>query len=284
MSAMDFPSNPVDGQVSGNFVWSASTGAWKGKPSVSTVTIHSATAPTAANPGDVWFNTNNGLSFTYFDDGTSKQWVEMVSSAMPAVSTIMPSGTIVQTARATAPDSWLICDGSAVSRTTYSVLYAAIGTQYGSGDGSTTFNIPNLQGKVPVGKDSGTFNALGATGGAETVTLTAAQIPAHSHPNTLTDPGHNHTQNSHNHTQDAHSHGGVIITGGLSVPNGSYYGVWGNYGLKNTDSTTATNQATTATNNANYTGMSITNANNTGGGGSHNNLQPYLVLNYMIKV
>jgi microcystin-dependent protein len=77
----------------------------------------------------------------------------------------------------------LICDGSAVSRTTYPSLFAAIGIKYGPGDGSTTFNLPNLKGRTPVGKDTAQteFAALAQNGGEKTHLLTAAEMPAHSH-------------------------------------------------------------------------------------------------------
>jgi len=85
----------------------------------------------------------------------------------------------------TAPTNWLICDGTAVSRTTYATLFGVIGTVYGVGDGSTTFNIPNLKGRVVVGFDSTQteFDALGETGGAKTHLLTSAEsgVPAHTH-------------------------------------------------------------------------------------------------------
>ena len=78
-------------------------------------------------------------------------------------------GTIKPWGKATAPDGYLLCDGSAVSRSTYADLFAVIGTTYGAGDSSTTFNVPDLQGKFPQGK-SGTTN-LATTGGANTVTV-----------------------------------------------------------------------------------------------------------------
>ena len=116
-------------------------------------------------------------------------------------------GIILPFAGSSVPTGWQLCCGQAVSRTTYSLLYSVIGTAYGAGDGSTTFNLPDLRGRVIAGLDnmgetaanrltsggSGiTATTLGANGGAETVTLTAAQsgLPAHSH--TITDPGHGH--------------------------------------------------------------------------------------------
>lgn len=96
---------------------------------------------------------------------------------------VVPTGAVLLWATGTAPTGWLICDGAAVSRTTYAALYAVIGTTYGVGDGSTTFNLPNLKGRVPAGLDAAQteFNAIAKTGGAKTHTLTAAQMPAHSH-------------------------------------------------------------------------------------------------------
>lgn len=77
------------------------------------------------------------------------------------------AGTIVATGRTTAPIGWLLCDGAAVSRTTFADLFAAIGTAYGIGDGSTTFNVPDLRQRFPLGKAaSGTGATLGGTGGA----------------------------------------------------------------------------------------------------------------------
>jgi microcystin-dependent protein len=93
----------------------------------------------------------------------------------------MPAGAITQYGGASSPTGWLLCDGSAVSRTTYADLFTAISTTYGVGDGATTFNVPDLQGNVPVGKDSSTFSTLGDTGGAETHSLSEGELPAHKH-------------------------------------------------------------------------------------------------------
>lgn len=107
-----------------------------------------------------------------------------------------PTGSIMMFAGSSAPTNWLLCYGQAVSRTTYANLYAVVGTTYGSGDGSTTFNLPDMRGRTGVGKDnmggsaanritsggSGiTGTTLGATGGTETHVLTTAQLASHTH-------------------------------------------------------------------------------------------------------
>ena len=94
------------------------------------------------------------------------------------------AGTIKMFGGITAPDGYLMCDGSAVSRTTYAALFAAIGTTYGAGDGSTTFNLPDLQGRFPLGAGAGnglTARTVGQKGGEETHTLTVAEMPEHKH-------------------------------------------------------------------------------------------------------
>lgn len=113
-----------------------------------------------------------------------------------AVGGMAPTGVVLPFAGSSAPTGWLLCFGQAVSRTTYATLFTAIGTAYGAGDGSTTFLLPDLRGRVAAGTDNmgGTAAsrlttagsgvngvALGATGGGQTHTLTEAQIPAHTH-------------------------------------------------------------------------------------------------------
>ena len=104
----------------------------------------------------------------------------------------IPTATIVPWSDSSVPSGFLECNGAAVSRTTYSALFAIVGTTYGAGDGSSTFNVPNLQDNVPVGKSNN--KALASTGGANTVTstgnvggstanatLSTAQLASHNH-------------------------------------------------------------------------------------------------------
>jgi microcystin-dependent protein len=91
----------------------------------------------------------------------------------------MPAGAIAAYAGANAPDGWLLCDGSNVSRKSYPLLFAAIGTAYGAGDGSTTFGLPDLRGRVPMGISSS--HALASKGGEEMHKLTVSEMPSHKH-------------------------------------------------------------------------------------------------------
>lgn len=156
-------------------------------------------------------------------------------------SLILPPGMTVPYGGASAPTGWLLCNGAAVSRTTYSALFAAIGTAYGVGDGSSTFNLPDLRGKVPVGKDSGTFSALGAQGGVESNNLAHAHSTdvqgyhAHTTVNEFYDGGlaanvltqaSSNTPPAHRHNTDTQGgHGHNISTSLGTTTNLQPYGV-----------------------------------------------------------
>jgi len=117
-------------------------------------------------------------------DGVTSAIQTQINNVIASLSSAVPTGTLSMFAGSTAPTGYLICDGTAVSRSTYSALFTAIGTTYGAGDASTTFNLPDLRGRAPIGVGTGTgltARTLGATTGTETVTLTEAQMPSHTH-------------------------------------------------------------------------------------------------------
>jgi microcystin-dependent protein len=158
----------------------------------------------------------------------------------------VPTGAMIDFAGSAAPSGWLLCDGSAQSRTTFSALFNVIGSTYGAGDGSTTFNLPDLRSRIAVGAGQGTGLAnrvLAATGGEETHQLTIAELASHTH-----------IQNAHTHAYTSTNRAGV------GLASGSYTMAFGD----TTGATTAVNQ-------------------NTGGDGAHNNMPPFLVLNKIIK-
>lgn len=158
----------------------------------------------------------------------------ILGSGDVSISGSAPTGTITMFAGSTAPSGYLICDGSAISRDDYADLFTVIGTTYGTGDGSTTFNIPDFKGRVPVGFNTSdtAFDTLGETGGEKTHTLTVQEMPSHRH---------------------------ATRFGGTAPGDGS------GYQYSNTDGTST----------------QIVQAE--GGGQAHNNLQPYIVVNYIIK-
>jgi len=151
------------------------------------------------------------------------------------------------------PSMWLLCDGSAVSRTTYAELFGFIGTNYGAGNGTTTFNIPDFRDKSPMGAFGSVVAAPGNTAGALEVTLVTGNLPAHNHG--VTDPGHTHAPLSPSTTFLGNKPSSSNV-----APAGSGIG------------TAATTASAT-------TGITT---NNTGSGTPHSNLHPVLGVNVMI--
>lgn len=118
----------------------------------------------------------------------TKGYVDSQIAALPAAETV-PAGTVIWTARNTAPTGYLKANGAAISRTTYSGLFSAIGTLYGPGDGSTTFNLPDLRGEFIRGWDDGRgIDTSRAMGSAQ-----AQAYQSHNHTASVTDPGHAHS-------------------------------------------------------------------------------------------
>lgn len=158
-----------------------------------------------------------------------------------------------------APSKFLFCAGQAVSRTTYAALYAVVGNQYGAGDGTTTFNLPDLRGRVPVGRDNmGGTNAARISAVLSSSTLGAAgghqNLQTHTHVAVVNDPGHAHTYALlDNALAGAFGPDVLVLTGGTA----------GGFGTQNA----ATN-------------ILVTNQNS--GTGNAQNVQPSIILNYII--
>lgn len=177
-------------------------------------------------------------------------------AAAPSASVLV--GEVKAYAGSSAPTGWLLCYGQAVSRTIYAALFAVVSTSYGSGDGSTTFNVPDLRGRTVAGFDnmggSGAgridwATSLNTSGGEQKHTQTTSEMPTHSHG--VTDPGHSHSYQISN----------LLITGGSGGT-----GYFNNPGSANTGTAA--------------TGISIQNA---GSGTAFNVMQPTLLLNWLIK-
>jgi len=253
----------------------------------------------------------------------------------------VPTGAVSAFAGSTAPTGWLLCSGQAVSRTTYAALFALIGTTYGVGDGSTTFNLPDLRGRVVAGEDdmggtaanrltsgvSGiTGTTLGAAGGderlqqhqhANTASFTGSAVNTgnqsadHTHSGTTGNNNANHSHSgttgtmnsnwSHSHSQVYNGAPSGAALDGTKISYGTVLDLaWRNVSISATD-TNHTHNFSTGTQSANHAhsfstgGMSashthsvtasgtvtVTNVNQ--GSGTAQNVQPTIVLNYIIK-
>lgn len=189
---------------------------------------------------------NNATDADLWGGQLNSNWSDLDSTLFPIDKGRNPVGTVVDYGGTAAPTYWLLCYGQAISRATYADLFAAIGTTFGAGDGVTTFNVPDIRGRVTAGQDdmggssanrltgqSGGVDGdgLGNAGGAETHALTSGENGAHTHT-----------------TGEAYSAGGSLGTA-----------VWGT-GFVNVTTTTSSS----------------------GSGTAHNNVQPTIILNKII--
>ena len=222
------------------------------------------------------------LGVTYKWNGTG--WLLLGSSSGGA---LFPPGVVLPYANANpgAPAGWLYCDGATYATALYPVLYGTIGTNYGSG-GPGTFNVPDLRGRVIAGLDnmgSGAANRLtaltgfgivpGNGGGAQQHLLTTPQLAAHAH--AIQDAGHLHSivDPTHNHTV-ATPADPVVLSG--STGGGNDF----NAGVHQPSVLNLNPAATGITINGALTGVTVQNA---GGDGAHNNVQPTMIMYYIIK-
>ena len=220
-----------------------------------------------------------------------KEYVDSKSSGNDS----LPVGAGCDYYGATAPNGFMFADGSAISRTEYAELFAIIGTVYGAGDGSTTFNLPDKRSRVSVmvNPSDTNFASLGKKLGASTTSytpsgtvggtsITKAQLPSY----TLYSAAHTHTQNAHRHYGLYWPGGKHITLNGGSVTNTLNLG-YGNNTQNNsqiyTGSATATNQNTTITVNSGGSGQTHTHSL-TGTAANISTIQSTLVCNYIIKV
>jgi microcystin-dependent protein len=176
--------------------------------------------------------------------GTST--TQIATTAFVAQNAVL-TGALLMWPTVSAPSGYLLCDGSAVSRTTYAALFAVIGTTFGAGDTTTTFNLPNYVNRMPIGV--GSTAALAATGGSAD-----AIVVSHTHTASVSDPGHSHT-----------------VSGVMAAADRNYTTFGGEAG---TYTSRGTSGATT--------GISVTNST-TGSSGTNANLPPYLGINFIIK-
>lgn len=161
---------------------------------------------------------------------------------------LVPVGAVLPYGSSNAPKGWLNCGGQAVSREDYADLFSVVGTTYGVGNGSTTFNVPNLLGRTIVGQGSGaglTSRAMGAMSGVEAHALNVSEMPSHTH--------------------TSNAVGGTV---GLITANGQNTAV-------DVDASLVEPNVYAAP-----VALSIDSA---GSGAAHNNMQPFAVLNYIIK-
>lgn len=217
--------------------------------------------------------------------GKNVKWATLLAKVQAATISPTPIGVILEYAGTTAPTGWLLCYGQAIDRTTYSDLFAVIGTTHGAGNGTTTFNVPDHRGRVVAGKDdmggssanrltnqSGGLNGdtLAATGGAETHTLTTAQLAVHGH------GAGDYEAEDHGHPVRYNSLDNASVD-----PSGSIL-----IGVGGADDTSAWTGSPSSTRGRQIGGageLDISGTSSSAGSGSaHNNVQPTIIENKII--
>jgi microcystin-dependent protein len=214
--------------------------------------------PSVGLDRDVWGDLTNGnwdtldTQLKAVADSSSGMSAQLTSLINSIRAYIEPIGSIKPWPSPAAPSGWLPCDGWEISRTDYAGLFAVLGTMWGAGNGSTTFNIPNFLSSVPVHRDNVNFGVTGRYGEINH-TLTTAEMPVHNH------PGVTDAQGEHTHVYNGLNAGGINFTGGpISIGGNANTGSAGNH---------AHNVGT----------------NNVGGGAAHNNMQPSVGVLWIIK-
>ena len=197
-------------------------------------------------------------------------------------------GSITAYAGQTAPEGYMICDGSTLNKADYPELFDVIGTVYG-GDGVTTFKLPDLRTRVIAGfmDDDEYFGVLGKTGGEKTHALATNEMPSHNH--TFTGNVHSHNMSSNNSTANnstssggSHSHSYSTYSYSNYNPDG--HNDTGDHYLRYTETRSTSTDGYHSHSVYCLSAIATGTIGNTGHGFSHNNLQPYMVLNYIIRV
>jgi microcystin-dependent protein len=195
---------------------------------------------------------------------------------------INPTGTIICFAGQLVPPGWVLCDGSEISKFEYPNLFSVIGNTYGIPVNSSNFVLPNLQQRMPLGKSIS--NNLGDNGGNSNITLSTNQLPSHNHNGTTESAGihsHSATDSGHNHSYDdayfAENTGSLNIYGTSAGTDND-----NDYIYRTPTPITSTGYANIAVANSGAHTHTFT-TDTTGSGSSINIMNPYLVLNYLIK-
>jgi microcystin-dependent protein len=216
------------------------------------------------------------LPVSIYNGGTGATTAEGARINLGLGTFLVPTGSLIMWPSVTVPTDWKLCNGDAISRTTFATLYALIGTTFGVGDGTTTFNLPNYKNRMPYGADT---VAVGATGGSAN-----AIVVSHTHTGTTgtTSNDHIHTATS-TVTDSGHQHGDIPRSSGDLGANVTSYREGNAVGYINT--ATATTGITVATT---ISGQSATHThdfttNSAGSSGTNANLPPYLGINFIIK-